>query len=251
MWMRIPTARVRSVSDVHGSDRAGLLLPREVGAGECRLVGSDVVKETILEVEQVKRVSMPSELELGLDAGVEVDRTVGRVGRVNERRVVVEPCGACSKALEEAGTDMMSASSKHRQVVSRFFVVGRRAASKGRVFVGRSECPYASRWFQGLVTGGRLEMLTWREFHTDQRTTPRCASAMSLPGTRRKRGYNFDGGLEFWRFLCVLTHQTKQRASSAFLLCTLVHGMGLAPMYVTLHKSTSRKFAARYADPVN
>lgn len=103
IWrVRIPTARVRSVSDVHGIDRAGLLLPREVRDGECRRVGS-AVKETILEAAQVKSVSMPSELEVALDAGVEVDRTVGRVGSVNERR----------KALEEAGTDMMSASCKH------------------------------------------------------------------------------------------------------------------------------------------
>jgi hypothetical protein len=113
---------VRSVSDVHGNDRAGLLLPREVRAGECRLVGSDVVKETILEVEQVKRVSMPSELVLGLDAGVEVDRMVGREGRVNERRATVDPCGACSKTLDEAGTDMMSALYKHRPEVVRISV---------------------------------------------------------------------------------------------------------------------------------
>jgi hypothetical protein len=156
--MRIPTARVRSVSDVHGIDGAGLLLPREARAGECRLVGLDVVKETILDVEQVNSVSMPSELTLGREAGVEVDRTVGRVGRVNERRAMVDPCGACSKTLDEAGTDMMSASCKHRPVVSTSLSGFRRVASKRRAFVGRSECSCASRSFRGLVTGGRLEM---------------------------------------------------------------------------------------------
>jgi hypothetical protein len=112
--VRLPTARVRSVREVHGIERAGLPLPLVVRDGECRRVGSDAVKETILEEEQVKRVSIPSELIL--DAGVEVDRTVGRVGSVKERRAVVEACGVCSNALEDAGTDMMSASDKHHRV---------------------------------------------------------------------------------------------------------------------------------------
>jgi hypothetical protein len=110
--MRVPTARVRSVSDVHGIERAGLALALGVRAGECRLAGSDAVKETILEAGHVKSVSIPSEVVL--DAGIEGDRTVGRVGRVKERRAVVveaEACGACSEALEEAGIDMRGGAS--------------------------------------------------------------------------------------------------------------------------------------------
>jgi hypothetical protein len=75
------------------------------------LVGFVAVKETILEVAQVKSVSMPS--EVFLDAGVDVDRNAGRAGSVNERRPVVEGCGACSGGFEDAGTDMMGASCKH------------------------------------------------------------------------------------------------------------------------------------------
>jgi len=112
--MRIPTARVRSVSDVQGIERTGLPLPLGVRGGECRLAGSDAAKDTILEAEQVKSVSIPS--EVFRDAGVEVDRTVGRVGSVKERRAAVDACGVCSKALGDAGTDMMGASDKHRVV---------------------------------------------------------------------------------------------------------------------------------------
>jgi hypothetical protein len=100
---------VRSVGDVHAIERDGLPLALGVRGGECRLAGLDAVKETILAVEHMKRVSMPSELVLGAGAGVDVDRMAGRAGSVNERRAVVEACGACSAVLEEAGTDMMKA----------------------------------------------------------------------------------------------------------------------------------------------
>lgn len=133
--MRIPTARVRSVSDVQGIERTGLLLPLGVRDGECRLVGSDAAKDTILEAEQVKSVSIPS--EVFLDAGVEVDRTVGRVGSVKERRaVVVDACGVCSKALGDAGTDMMGASGKHCRVGLDLVVVVCEGTGRG----GVSEC---------------------------------------------------------------------------------------------------------------
>ena len=72
------------------------------------------MKETILEAEQMKSVSIPS--ELFLDAGVDADRIPGRAGSVNERRPVVDACGACSGVFEEAGTDMMSTSCRHRRV---------------------------------------------------------------------------------------------------------------------------------------
>lgn len=109
--MLIPTASVRSVGVVHAIERGGLPLARGVREGECPLTGPDAVKDTILEAGHVKRVSMPS--EVFLDAGVDVDRTVGRAGSVNERLPVVEACGACSEVLEEAGTDMANASRKH------------------------------------------------------------------------------------------------------------------------------------------
>jgi hypothetical protein len=112
--MHLPTARVRSVSDVQGIERTGLPWPLGVRDGECRLAGSDAANDTILEAEQVKSVSIPS--EVFLDAGVEVDRIVGRVGSVKERRAEVDACGVCSKALEVAGTDMMGASGKHCMV---------------------------------------------------------------------------------------------------------------------------------------
>jgi hypothetical protein len=111
--MYIPTAKVRSVGEVHGIERAGLALALGVREGECRRAGPDAVKETILDVVQMKSVSMPS--ELFLDAGVDVDRIAGRAGSVNERRPWVEACGACpsSGVFEEAGTDMMGTSCKH------------------------------------------------------------------------------------------------------------------------------------------
>jgi hypothetical protein len=115
---------VRSVGDVHAIERGGLPLALGVRCGECRLAGLDAVKETILAVGHMKSVSIPSELVLGAGAGagVDVERIVGRAGSVNERRAVVEACGACSAALEEAGTDMMKASSKHRRVHSRLLL---------------------------------------------------------------------------------------------------------------------------------
>jgi hypothetical protein len=110
---RIPTARVRSVGDVQAIQRAGLLpLPLEARDGEYRLVGPAAVKETVLEVGQTKSVSMPSEVFLA--GGVDVERIAGRAGSVNERRLVVEACGACSAIMEEeAGSDMVDASCKH------------------------------------------------------------------------------------------------------------------------------------------
>lgn len=85
-------------------ERGGLPLPRGVRAGECLLTVLVAVKDTILEAEHVKRVSMPS--EVFRDAGVDVERIAGRAGSVNERLPVVDSCGACSNAREEAGTDM-------------------------------------------------------------------------------------------------------------------------------------------------
>lgn len=109
--MSLPTASVRSVGDVHAIEREGLPLALGVRAGEYRLGGLDAVKDTILAVEHMKSVSMPSEVFLG--AGVDVDRIEGRAGSVNERRALVEACGACSGVFEEAGTDMLGASYKH------------------------------------------------------------------------------------------------------------------------------------------
>jgi hypothetical protein len=113
---------VRSVGDVHAIERGGL--PRALGVREYRLAGLEAVKETILAVEQMKSVSMPSALsELFLAAGVDVDRIAGRAGSVNERRAVVDACGACSKTFLEAGTDMVSASSTHHRLDRRLLVV--------------------------------------------------------------------------------------------------------------------------------
>lgn len=95
---------MRSVGVVQAIEGGGLPLARGVREGECLLAGLDAVKETILEAEHVKRVSMPSEVFLA--AGVDVERIAGRAGSVNERLPVVEACGACSEVLEEAGTDM-------------------------------------------------------------------------------------------------------------------------------------------------
>jgi hypothetical protein len=110
----LPTANVRSVGDVHAIERDGLPLALGVRAGEYRLGGLAAVKETILAAGQIKSVSMPSDVFLG--AGVDVDRIAGRAGSVNERRALVEVCGACSGIFEEAGTDMMGASCKHCRV---------------------------------------------------------------------------------------------------------------------------------------
>lgn len=97
---------MRSVGDVHDIERGGLPLALEARAGDSRRAVPDVVKETVLELGHINSVSMPS--ELFLDAGADPDRNDGLAGRVNERRpVVVEACGACSGALEDAGTDMM------------------------------------------------------------------------------------------------------------------------------------------------
>jgi hypothetical protein len=102
---------VRSVGDVQAIQRAGLPLPLEARDGEYRLAGPDAVKETVLDVGQTKSVSMPSEVFRG--GGVDVERIDGRAGSVNERRLVVEACGACSAIIEEVGSDMMDASCKH------------------------------------------------------------------------------------------------------------------------------------------
>jgi hypothetical protein len=89
-------------------ERGGLALALGVRDGECRFAGLEAVKETIVAVEQMNSVSMPSAVSgLFLAAGVDVDRMAGRAGSVNERRAVVDACGACSKTFLEAGTDMV------------------------------------------------------------------------------------------------------------------------------------------------
>lgn len=98
----IPTASVRSVEEVHDAARGGLL-PR---AGDKRRGVPVEVKEMILEAEQTNSVSMPSELFVA--GGVEVDRTVGRVGRVKLRRMLADPCGAMS-FFQGLGIDMFAA----------------------------------------------------------------------------------------------------------------------------------------------
>lgn len=108
----IPAASVRSVSDVHGIERGGLPRALEARGGEICRVGPVVEKETTLEVEQMNKVSMPS--ELFLDAGVDADRRLGRVASVNEpRAVVVGTCGACSGVFEDAGTDIAGSLCAH------------------------------------------------------------------------------------------------------------------------------------------
>jgi len=87
----------------------GLPLVLKVRDGDTRRAGPDAVKDTILEVEHMKSVSIPS--ELFLDAGADPERREGRAGSVNERRAAVVTCGACSKAFADAGTDMVMRSS--------------------------------------------------------------------------------------------------------------------------------------------
>lgn len=92
---------MRSVSDVHGTSHSLLPWPLDARGGDRRRVGLVVVKETTLEVGQMNRVSMPSEVVL--DAGVDAARRLGRPGSVNEPREVVVPCGACSGVDDIAG----------------------------------------------------------------------------------------------------------------------------------------------------
>lgn len=140
---------MRSVSEVHGNERDGLPFARGVRDGECRFTGFVAVKDTILDVEQTKSVSMPS--EVFLDAGVDVDRIAGRAGSVNERRPVVEGCGACSGAFEEAGTDMTGPSCKHSRVELK--PSGESRAGREGVCIGRSVCTcerFECSWLMGV-----------------------------------------------------------------------------------------------------
>jgi hypothetical protein len=148
---------VRSVGDVQAIQRAGLApLALEARDGEHRRTGPDAVKDTVLEAEQIKSVSMPS--EVFLDAGVDVDRIEGRAGSVNERRPWVEACGACSGIFEEAGRDMMVASCTHGRVALRM----RARLSVECTPDGVNSRAVASR----LVAGGR----------------PRCLAGAALGG---------------------------------------------------------------------
>lgn len=95
----IPTARVRSVGVFH-------CIGRDVSPdrpGESLRAGPAVVKETILEFEHTKSVSMPSTLLA--DAGTDVGR-FAFAGSVKLRLTLV--AGACSGCCcDEAGVDMM------------------------------------------------------------------------------------------------------------------------------------------------
>ena len=85
-WDNIPTASVRSVGVFHciGCD----VSPDR--AGESRRAGPAVVKETILELEHTKSVSMPSTLFVG--AGTDVG-LFAFAGSVKLRLTLV--AGAC------------------------------------------------------------------------------------------------------------------------------------------------------------
>jgi hypothetical protein len=119
----------------------------------CR-VGPVVEKETTLEVEQMNKVSMPS--ELFLDAGVDADRRLGRVASVNEPRAVVGTCGACSGIFEDAGTDIAGSLCAHFAICGEVgspagSLEERVLAAHERVFVG----PLAGR-SRGALPCARL-----------------------------------------------------------------------------------------------
>lgn len=109
-----PTASVRSECDFHA------LLPTGCAArdGESRGAGVAVVKDTILELEQMNSVSMPSELlvEAGADGALLV-----RVGTVKLRRALVgiKAGGACERVLDAVGDDMLEDLCRHSRRCSR------------------------------------------------------------------------------------------------------------------------------------
>jgi len=191
----IPTAKVRSVGDVHDMERGGLPLVLEVRDGDSRRVGPDAVKETVLEVGHMKRVSMPS--ELFLEAGADPERNEGRAGSVNERRAAVETCGACSRAFKDAGTDMMCSSCVHFLTDSKS---GESRCRPGMVSVcvqlrSRSVCQ--GLWLEGVSVSRCLARLAV-EFQMDQRitSTPRSAFAFSIDEQLLRQG--FTGMLRFF-----------------------------------------------------
>jgi hypothetical protein len=230
----IPTAKVRSVGEVHAIEGAGLALALGVRDGECRRVGPDAVKETILEAEQMKSVSMPS--ELFLDAGVDVDRIAGRAGSVNERRPWVEACGACSCSgvfFEEAGTDMMRTSCKHCRAGDEVFFLEehqqrrRLVCQRGGGKAARVSAPGTRGW-----VGERLEMPcrrgAWQDFRfqTDQRISlshaPNVAWCAGRIAACRARPYPRPR-IQSVFVLCVFG-RNKQCAGSG---CRLAHACGL------------------------
>jgi hypothetical protein len=127
-----------------------------VGGGESRLEGPATAKETILELEHTKSVSMPSELLV--DAGCDADLAV-RVGSVKERRLTAEPrAGACSRVFEEAGDDMLGASGSHSQS----------AAVEVEVALGVRIYPCVCKCVEGL-RGLECFQDPCLEFHRNQR----------------------------------------------------------------------------------
>lgn len=112
-WDGLPTARVRSMGDLHAIVRDVSSPAFDTRDGESRREGPAAVKETILELEHTKSVSMPS--GLFVDAGCDADLTVC-AGSVKERRLVVDvAAGACAPVFAGAGEDMLGASSSHPQ----------------------------------------------------------------------------------------------------------------------------------------
>jgi hypothetical protein len=113
--MIIPTARVRSVGDVHSVDLVSSLAVE-------RAVGPAGVKETIFEVEHTNSVSMPS--EVFADAGCEADRTAGRAGSVKECRAVVELRAGASSRFLDTGNMTGGSCARYRRRQSRGERVG-------------------------------------------------------------------------------------------------------------------------------
>lgn len=146
--------------------------------GDCRPVGPAVVKETILEFEQMNSVSMPS--ALFVEAGAGAGLLTGREGSVKLRRTWVAldvGRSACSGIWEEAGDDMVRNSGGHcGPVVS--VVLGTKVTLRGQhpATVLLAECVDSRQARMVWSRLGRFGLSLARdglairvEFHCDQR----------------------------------------------------------------------------------
>jgi hypothetical protein len=111
----IPTASVRSAGVFQGIG-CDVSPERE---GEGRRVGPVAVKEKIFELEQTNSVSMPS--ALFVETGTEAGRFTVRAGRVKLRLLLLglSAGGACSRAWDDAGVDIMGVLCGHHYAVSK------------------------------------------------------------------------------------------------------------------------------------
>lgn len=163
----IPTARVRSVGVLHaieGDASLPALAPRD-GESRREVEVVAVVKDTILAMEQMNRVSMSFALLEG--AGDRTGRLAMREGRVKLRRELSGCSARRGASSEGAGDDMTGASRVHRGEKHR------RGRSAREGIVQRLQC--VGVVVTALGVGSRLRVrrghgLAKRvEFHTDQR----------------------------------------------------------------------------------